>query len=77
MSAWEHYTKTVPGVGEIQNSDIVKGYEVGQDQRATYRRADARQVDGLQQVWNEGEGLERARAVRSVARDTLRRWRSS
>ena len=30
-----NYTKTVPGVGEIQNSDIVKGYEVGQDQYVT------------------------------------------
>jgi DNA end-binding protein Ku len=39
-----NYTKTVPGVGEIQNSDIVKGYEVGQDQYVTL---DPEEIDAL------------------------------
>ena len=30
-----NYTKAVAGIGEIQNADIVKGYEVGQDQYVT------------------------------------------
>jgi DNA end-binding protein Ku len=30
-----NYTKTVPGVGEIKSSDIVKGFEVGQDEYVT------------------------------------------
>ena len=39
-----NYTKTVPGIGEIQNSDIVKGYEVGQDQ---YVIMDPEEIDAL------------------------------
>ena len=39
-----NYTKTVPEIGEIQNSDIVKGYEVGQDQYVTL---DPEELDAL------------------------------
>jgi DNA end-binding protein Ku len=39
-----NYTKTVPGVGEIQNTDIVKGYEVAHDQ---YVMLDPDDLDAL------------------------------
>ncbi len=39
-----NYTKTVPDIGEIQNADIVKGYEVGQDQYVTL---DPEELDAL------------------------------
>jgi DNA end-binding protein Ku len=39
-----NYTKTVPGVGEIQNADIVKGYEVAHDQ---YIMLDPDDLDAL------------------------------
>lgn len=39
-----NYTKTVQGVGEIQNSDIVKGYEVDAD---TYVALDPDEIDAV------------------------------
>jgi len=39
-----NYTKTVPGVGEINNADIVKGYEVDSD---TYVTLDPEELDAL------------------------------
>jgi DNA end-binding protein Ku len=39
-----NYTKTVQGVGEIKSSDIVKGYEVGQDEYVTL---DPEEIDAL------------------------------
>jgi DNA end-binding protein Ku len=39
-----NYTKTVPGVGEVQNADIVKGYEVAHDQ---YIMLDPDDLDAL------------------------------
>ncbi|HWK33891.1 MAG TPA: Ku protein [Hyphomicrobium sp.] len=39
-----NYTKTVQGVGEVKNSDIVKGYEVGTD---TYVTLDPDEIDAV------------------------------
>ena len=39
-----NYTKTVQGVGEISNSDIVKGYEVDQD---TYITLDPEEIEAV------------------------------
>ncbi len=39
-----NYTKTVAGIGEIKSSDIVKGFEVGQDEYVTL---DPEEIDAL------------------------------
>jgi Ku protein len=39
-----NYTKTVAGIGEVKSSDIVKGYEVGQD---TYVTLEPEEIDAL------------------------------
>ena len=39
-----NYTKTVPGIGEVKGSDIVKGYEVDSD---TYVTLDPEEIDAL------------------------------
>src|SRR3990172_1139144 len=39
-----NYTKTVPGVGEVESADIVKGYEVDED---TYVTLDPDDVDAI------------------------------
>jgi DNA end-binding protein Ku len=39
-----NYTKTVPGVGEVENADIVKGYEVDED---TYVTLEPDDVDAI------------------------------
>jgi len=39
-----NYTKTVQGIGEIDNADIVKGYEVDQD---TYVTLDPEEIDAV------------------------------
>ena len=38
-----NYTKTVAGIGEVKSSDIVKGYEVGQD----YVTLDPDEIDSV------------------------------
>jgi DNA end-binding protein Ku len=39
-----NYTKTIPGVGEIDNADIVKGYEIDAD---TYVTLDPDEIEAL------------------------------
>jgi DNA end-binding protein Ku len=39
-----NYTKTVAGIGEVKSSDIVKGFEVGQDEYVTL---DPEEIDAL------------------------------
>ena len=39
-----NYTKTVQGVGEVDNADIVKGYEVGHD---TYITLEPEEIDAV------------------------------
>ena len=39
-----NYTKTVQGIGEVDNADIVKGYEVGHD---TYVTLEPEEIDAV------------------------------
>ncbi len=39
-----NYTKTVQGIGEVDNADIVKGYEVGED---TYVTLEPEEIDAV------------------------------
>ena len=39
-----NYTKTVQGIGEVDNADIVKGYEVGDD---TYVTLEPEEIDAV------------------------------
>ena len=39
-----NYTKTVQGIGEVDNADIVKGYEVGRD---TYVTLEPEEIDAV------------------------------